>query len=314
MALTPQQIKSEWQTIRTESVSGANSAERVGKAGVDIADYLIENTGNGGDTQFIAENLIGVIRGYISSNNVTGKKSRIAWLGDSGYWVWVIEGLTSIMLPIGTKVFNLETNSTIIGLQANKVYILKASGQVELDEGGGTPPIFNSTAFLQSLMNNAIGTIRVTEINPQLAPSPTTFSFVSFLGAIIGWKWTVPNTVTGEDTFVQVPVGTKVMMNGVYYTLHGDGTYTEDAPFDKVNFLKTFIGVKRVININPSSLSLSPYVEWVTGDLKSHWNYHVDANNVFPIANDTIVQHETSAGVVTYQRLKDDGTTTQVIF
>ena len=177
-------------------------------------------------------------------------------------------------------------------------------------------------ALLQNIAETKIGVIKGYLGQP--APSLAGIKYIND-----EWTWLIQNPYGGLGSLISVsiPAGIKVFNTGgfgdstfenvepnKYYILNDDGTVTEDAPFDKVNFLKTFIGVKRVVNINPPSLSLFPYAKWAIADLKSHWNYHVDANNVFPLANDTVVQHETSAGVVTYQRLKDDGTQTPVIF
>lgn len=408
MALNLTQIKNLWLTIRNAIANGENTATRVGQAGVEIVDFLTENSASGVQ-QYISQNLMGVIKAYIrpATPVSSSKQSYLLWHGDENQWRWHTQNGMDIAMPTNVKVFNLETASpNIPGLQANKIYILKTAGQVELDSTGGAldeytimdrilsataiPRITNpgvlgypfrirvehdgsawmvymtthpgstilgstripdrtiigmdlgddwggdgmqyyrcepngtltdviiggggtSDLFSKLIVQKAIGTLRIEAINPitQSPFNPPPYSFVSW--NTNKWVWHVWNPISSQLMNIDVPIGTKVNMNGTYYILQSGNQYSEDV-FNKIDILRDHVGVLSVMDINPASPQPTDvYVNWQPAQGGVYrWRYYIGDGNSFSLGMNTLVKKPNGL-ISKYYRLNDDGTATEDI-
>ena len=113
--------------------------------------------------QHVADNLIGVIKGYLG-NPMTGLAG-IRYSSGQWYWSfpnpfdpWVLIGVT---VPVGTKVFNTGDDSNIFGVEQYKTYILKENNNVELDEKEEF-----DTGILEKMMEYNIGVWTAEKMDP----------------------------------------------------------------------------------------------------------------------------------------------------
>jgi hypothetical protein len=415
MALNLTQIKNLWTVIRNATQNAENTATRVGQAGIEIADYLATIPSVG----FTVGNLVGVINAHIRPNSTSGKISYLTWHSDESTWQWTIYNTSTntlidqITIPIETKVFNRETNSIIPGLQANRIYILKANGQVLLDSGSSgeatmpipfsaIPRVFTtqssglpfrgevryssigqpgqpagwryvilegsggnnimysvmiaddtivgmdrgddggydsmiyyrckSDGSLQEvtlggggsggditgddidnlvwfLMERMVGVPKVQYINPTQSQEQTSISYAKWVTD--KWWWNTKNSITGETAAVPLALGTKVNMNGVYYTLKSGNQYSED--LSKLDILQNHVGILSVGAINPLlSTDTDIYVKWEEKFGTYRWVYHVGDGNAFTISMNSLVKKPNGL-ISKYYRLNDDGTATEDI-
>jgi hypothetical protein len=165
----------------------------------------------------ILKNAIGTIRAAEIDPMHTSSPTLIPYVSwDSDKWKWHVPNPPNdviVTVPIGTRV-------NVDGIY----YILMENGVYKKEE------IFNKL----QLLDENIGIVTVTHINPPLGSEPQT-PFVRYVNTPLPpKKWIYyPNGNTTEG--ITLDYGTKVKLRAAnslekakYYTLNDDGTYTEE--------------------------------------------------------------------------------------
>ena len=164
-------------------------------------------------------------------------------------------------------------------------------------------------AIVDALTEKMIGVPKVEYINPTSPQVANATSYVRW--NTNQWEWRVKIPIINAWFDIQLQLGTKVSMNGAYYILQINDTYTIEE-----NVMFENIGVISATVINPSSPNpVKPYVSWNPLEGGS-WSYVVKTPNPLAMDNKIAVGNivRVLGDPLKYYRLEEDGEITEINF